>query len=147
MQKASVQWTCTITSSLFMICNHFSCKNSTASRIMYGLLLLVTVLISCLMLAPGVQEWLTKVFRYLHQFYIFKVDTVPLADMDYISTVPSYQVPFCQESTSVTSKIMDTIQVLQGILRFVSISNSLFSDTGRGLASNIFPRASNAKML
>ena len=28
---------------------------------MYGLLLLVTVLISCLMLAPGVQEWLTKV--------------------------------------------------------------------------------------
>merc|ERR1712038_222424 len=56
-----------------------SCKNSTASRIMYGLLLLVTVLISCLMLAPGVQEWLTK-------------------------------VPFCQESTSMTSKIMDTIQ-------------------------------------
>jgi len=38
-----------------------SCKNSTASRIMYGLLLLVTVILSCLMLAPGVQEWLTKV--------------------------------------------------------------------------------------
>ena len=50
-----------------------SCKNSTASRIMYGLLLLVTVLISCLMLAPGVQEWLTKVetivklVKVLHQ--------------------------------------------------------------------------------
>ena len=28
---------------------------------MYGLLLLVTVVLSCLMLAPGVQEWLTKV--------------------------------------------------------------------------------------
>jgi len=38
-----------------------NCKNSTASRVMYGLLLLVTVVISCLMLAPGVQEWLTKV--------------------------------------------------------------------------------------
>jgi len=46
---------------------------------MYGLLLLVTVVISCLMLAPGIQDWLT-------------------------------QVPFCQESTSVTSKMMDTIQ-------------------------------------
>jgi len=38
-----------------------SCKNSTASRIMYGFLLLVTVVISCIMLAPGVQELLTKV--------------------------------------------------------------------------------------
>jgi len=38
-----------------------SCKNSTASRIMYGLLLLVTVIISCIMLAPGVQDILTKV--------------------------------------------------------------------------------------
>ena len=28
---------------------------------MYGLLLLVTVVISCLMLAPGIQDWLTKV--------------------------------------------------------------------------------------
>jgi len=46
---------------------------------MYGLLLLVTVILSCLMLAPGIQEWLTK-------------------------------VPFCKESTSVTSQLMDTIQ-------------------------------------
>ena len=38
-----------------------SCKNSTASRIMYGLLLLVTVIISVIMLAPGVQDLLTKV--------------------------------------------------------------------------------------
>jgi len=38
-----------------------SCKNSTGSRIMYGLLLLLTVVLSCLMLAPGVQDWLTKV--------------------------------------------------------------------------------------
>jgi len=38
-----------------------SCKNSTGSRIMYGLLLLVTLVISCVMLAPGVQDLLTKV--------------------------------------------------------------------------------------
>ena len=38
-----------------------SCKNSTGSRIMYGLLLLLTVVLACLMLAPGVQDWLTKV--------------------------------------------------------------------------------------
>ena len=38
-----------------------NCNNSTASRLMYGLLLLLTVVISCLMLAPGVEEWLTKV--------------------------------------------------------------------------------------
>jgi hypothetical protein len=30
-------------------------QNSTASRVMYGFLLLVTVVISCIMLAPGVQ--------------------------------------------------------------------------------------------
>ena len=36
-----------------------------------------------------------------------------LRDIDYTSTIPSCKVPFCQESTSVTSKIMDTIQVLQ----------------------------------
>ena len=28
---------------------------------MYGLLLLVTVVISCLMLAPGIRDWLTQV--------------------------------------------------------------------------------------
>ena len=38
-----------------------SCKNSTGSRIMYGLLLLLTLVLACLMLAPGVQDWLTKV--------------------------------------------------------------------------------------
>jgi len=37
-----------------------SCKNSTGSRIMYGLLLLLTTVLSCLMLAPGLQDWLTK---------------------------------------------------------------------------------------
>jgi len=43
---------------------------------MYGLLLLLAVVISCIMLVPGVQEWLAK-------------------------------VPFCEESHSVTSEIMD----------------------------------------
>jgi len=38
-----------------------SCKNSTGARIMYGLLLLVTLVISCIMLAPGLQDVLTKV--------------------------------------------------------------------------------------
>ena len=38
-----------------------SCKNSTGARIMYGLLLLVTLVISCIMLAPGLQDVLSKV--------------------------------------------------------------------------------------
>jgi len=38
-----------------------NCKNSTASRIMYGLLLLATLVVSCFMLAPGIQDWLAKV--------------------------------------------------------------------------------------
>ena len=72
-----------------------SCKNSTGSRIMYGLLLLLTglqhcpvttdtvtvtcsVVLSCLMLAPGVQDWLTK-------------------------------VPFCEESPTLTSQFLAKI--------------------------------------
>ncbi|XP_023342465.1 serine incorporator 1 isoform X2 [Eurytemora carolleeae] len=42
---------------------------------MYGFLLLVTLVVSCLMLAPGIQDWLTK-------------------------------LPFCEESHSVTSAMM-----------------------------------------
>lgn len=42
---------------------------------MYGFLLLVTLVVSCLMLAPGIQDWLTK-------------------------------LPFCEESHSVTSAVM-----------------------------------------
>jgi hypothetical protein len=30
-------------------------QNSTGTRVMYGMLLLVAVVISCIMLAPGVQ--------------------------------------------------------------------------------------------
>lgn len=55
-----------------------SCKNTTASRLMYGLLLLLTVVISCVMLAPGVEDWLVK-------------------------------VPFCEESNTVTSKIVNAL--------------------------------------
>jgi hypothetical protein len=38
-----------------------NCKNSTASRVMYGLLLLLTLVVSCIMLAPGIQDLLVKV--------------------------------------------------------------------------------------
>ncbi len=43
------------------ICNAMGCAHSTASKLMYALVLLVTVVISCIMLAPGVENWLTKV--------------------------------------------------------------------------------------
>ena len=45
--------TCSACSSL--------CKNSTMSKLMYAILLLFTLVTSCIMLAPGVQDWLTKV--------------------------------------------------------------------------------------
>ena len=41
------------------LCSGF-CNNSTMAKLMYALLLLVTVIVSCIMLAPGVQGWLTK---------------------------------------------------------------------------------------
>ena len=34
------------------------CENSTLSKLMYALILLVTLILSCLMLTPGVQSWL-----------------------------------------------------------------------------------------
>lgn len=37
------------------------CSNSTGAKLMYALILLLTVVVSCIMLAPGVQGWLTKV--------------------------------------------------------------------------------------
>jgi hypothetical protein len=42
-------------------------QNSTASRVMYGFLLLVTVVISCIMLAPGVQvtQLIYSIFFFL----------------------------------------------------------------------------------
>jgi len=38
-----------------------SCKNSTSARIMYALLLLLTTVVSCVLLAPGLQEKLKSV--------------------------------------------------------------------------------------
>jgi len=32
-----------------------SCKNSTSSRIMYAIILLLTMIVSCVLLAPGLQ--------------------------------------------------------------------------------------------
>ena len=37
-----------------------SCKNSTSSRIMYALVLLLTMIVSCIFLAPGLQSALQK---------------------------------------------------------------------------------------
>jgi hypothetical protein len=44
-------------------------QNSTASRVMYGFLLLVTVVISCIMLAPGVQvsQLFYSIFSYFYE--------------------------------------------------------------------------------
>ncbi len=38
-----------------------SCKNSTSARIMYALLLLLTTIVSCILLAPGLQDTLKSV--------------------------------------------------------------------------------------
>ncbi len=43
------------------LCNALGCAYSTASKLMYALILLATLVVSCVMLAPGVQDWLTKV--------------------------------------------------------------------------------------
>lgn len=38
-----------------------SCKNSTSARIMYAIMLLLTTIVSCILLAPGLQEKLKSV--------------------------------------------------------------------------------------
>ena len=38
-----------------------SCKNSTSSRIMYAMILLLTTVVSCILLAPGLHDQLKKV--------------------------------------------------------------------------------------
>ncbi|XP_050431869.1 probable serine incorporator isoform X2 [Adelges cooleyi] len=45
--------------SLFACCP--SCGNSTSTKVMYGLMLLVAVVLSCITLAPGLQSFLQKV--------------------------------------------------------------------------------------
>jgi hypothetical protein len=49
-------------------------QNSTASRVMYGFLLLVTVVISCIMLAPGVQ--VNQLFYSIFSFFVNYGSTV-----------------------------------------------------------------------
>ena len=51
-------FTSTAASCLCSICP--SCKNSTSARIMYALLLLVTTVVCCIFLAPGLQDNLQK---------------------------------------------------------------------------------------
>ena len=38
-----------------------SCRNSTSSRIMYAVMLLAVTVLSCVLLAPGLQDQLQKV--------------------------------------------------------------------------------------
>ncbi|XP_026816813.1 probable serine incorporator isoform X1 [Rhopalosiphum maidis] len=45
--------------SLFACCP--SCGNSTSTKVMYGLMLLVAIILSCITLAPGLQSFLQKV--------------------------------------------------------------------------------------
>lgn len=53
---------CAGTAACNAVCSVFgSCHNSTMSKLMYASLLLVALLVSCLMLAPGVESWLAKV--------------------------------------------------------------------------------------
>lgn len=53
-----------------------SCKNSTSARIMYALLLLVTTIVSCILLAPGLQAKLESVP------FCAKNDTTPKGLLD-----------------------------------------------------------------
>ncbi|KAB7496154.1 Serine incorporator 1 [Armadillidium nasatum] len=42
-----------------------SCKNSTSSRIMYAIMLLLGTVVCCIMLSPGLQDALSKAVGYL----------------------------------------------------------------------------------
>ncbi len=53
---------CAGTTACNAVCSVFhACQNSTLSKLMYAGILLFTLVLACLMLAPGVQQWLTKV--------------------------------------------------------------------------------------
>ena len=54
---------CCCGSAAFSLCSARmpSCKNSTSSRVMYAVLLLATMVVSCVMLAPGLQSSLQSV--------------------------------------------------------------------------------------
>jgi Serine incorporator (Serinc) len=38
-----------------------ACKGSTSTRIAYGLVLLTSLILSCIMLVPGIEPWLIKI--------------------------------------------------------------------------------------
>uniref|UniRef100_A0A0K2VAT9 Uncharacterized protein n=1 Tax=Lepeophtheirus salmonis TaxID=72036 RepID=A0A0K2VAT9_LEPSM len=53
---------CCFTSAACSLCACCpSCSNATSSRIMYGVILLLTMILSCILLAPGLQEYLKNV--------------------------------------------------------------------------------------
>jgi len=54
---------CCFTSAACSLCSccPSMCNSSVSSRIMYALMLLLTTIVSCIMLAPGLKEWLESV--------------------------------------------------------------------------------------
>ncbi|XP_067937998.1 probable serine incorporator [Watersipora subatra] len=54
---------CCVTSAACSLCCACcpSCKNSTSSRLMYGIMLLLGAILSCILLAPGLAEALAKI--------------------------------------------------------------------------------------
>ncbi|XP_056642291.1 probable serine incorporator isoform X2 [Diorhabda carinulata] len=60
---SAAQLACCCTSTACSLCCSAcpSCRNSTSSRIMYALMLLVATIAACITLAPGLQNALTKV--------------------------------------------------------------------------------------
>ena len=58
---ASVACCCTSTAAGLCCSACPSCRNSTSSRIMYSIFLLLTTIISCVMLSPKVEEQLEKI--------------------------------------------------------------------------------------
>jgi len=50
---------CCATSAACSLCPNTA--HSTVSKLMYALILLATLVVSCLMLTPGVESWLTRV--------------------------------------------------------------------------------------
>lgn len=63
---------CTMCCSACNACD--SCRNSTATRIMYAVMLLVGTIVSCIMLAPGLQSFLKNVPFCQHDSIVKIVD-------------------------------------------------------------------------
>lgn len=75
--------------SLFSCCP--SCSNSTSTKVMYSLMLLVAVILSCITLTPGLQSFLQKV-NLIIKFSKYKIIVT------FVNRC--VQVPFCKNDQS-----------------------------------------------